>query len=50
MKPKILLTGLIALLIFGGLIATGSTDGYYVAAAIGSFLLCALYAEGCARL
>ena len=50
MKSKAFLTGLVAFLIMGSLIATQSTDGFFVAAAIAFFLLCLAYAEGCERL
>jgi hypothetical protein len=50
MKRKTVLTGLAVFLVLGGLVATRTNDGYFVAATIGFFLLCAAYAEWCARL
>jgi hypothetical protein len=50
MKSKAFLTGLISFLLIGSLIATCSTDGYYIAAAIAFFLLCVVYAEWCEKL
>jgi hypothetical protein len=50
MKGKVFLTGLVAFLVLGSLVATRSTDGYFVAATIAFFLLCAAYAEWCERL
>ena len=49
-KGKTFLTAVISFLVLGSLIATRSTDGYFVAAAIAFFLLCAAYAEWCERL
>ncbi|MCE0484394.1 MAG: hypothetical protein LV479_09175 [Methylacidiphilales bacterium] len=49
-KERAFVTGMVSFLIIGSLIATGVTDGVYVAASIGFFLLCIAYAEWCARL
>ncbi len=50
MKRKTVLTVVAGVLVLGGLVATRTTDGYFVAATIAFFLLCAAYAEWCARL
>jgi hypothetical protein len=50
MKHEEFITGLIIFLIMGSLIATRSTDGYFVAASIAFFLVCVAYAEWCERL
>ena len=50
MKSKALITGVVVVILLGALLALGSTDAWYVAAALGFFLLCAVYAEGCDRL
>ena len=50
MKERAFVTGLVAFLILGSLLATGAMDGVYIAASIGFFLLCIAYAEGCERL
>jgi hypothetical protein len=50
MKSKAFLTGLVVFLLLGSLVAFGSTDGCYVAASIGFFLVCVIYAEACGRL
>ena len=50
MKSKAFFIGVALFLIIGVSYVMGSTEGYYVAATIGAFLLCAIYVEGCARL
>jgi hypothetical protein len=50
MKERTFVGGLVAFLILGSLLATGSTDGIFVAVTVGFFLLCIAYAEGCERL
>jgi hypothetical protein len=50
MKGKVFLTSVVAFLVLGSLLATRSADGYFVAATIAFFLLCAAYAEWCERL
>ncbi len=49
-KVSATITGIVSLLLIGGLVATRSTDGIFVAASIGFFLICALYAVWCERL
>jgi hypothetical protein len=49
-KGKAFLTGIGGFLLIGSLVATRSTDGYFVGATIGFFLVCAAYAEWCERL
>jgi hypothetical protein len=49
-KEKAFVTGFVGFLIIGSLIATRSTDGIYVACAVGFFLICIAYAEWCERL
>ena len=41
---------LVAFLIIGTLLDTGSPDGFFMAATVGFFLLCMAYAEWCERL
>jgi hypothetical protein len=49
-KGRTFLTGLVAFLVIGSLLDTGTTDGVFVAATVGFFLLCIAYAEWCERL
>jgi hypothetical protein len=49
-KERTFLTGLVAFLVIGSLLDTGTTDGVFVAATVGFFLLCIAYAEWCERL
>jgi hypothetical protein len=50
MKERTFIGGLAALLVIGGLLATKSADAIFIAATVGFFLLCIVYAEGCGRL
>jgi succinate-acetate transporter protein len=50
MKERIIVGCLVSLLLMGGLFAAQATDALYVALAVGFFLLCVAYAEGCEKL
>ena len=50
MKERTFITGLVAFLVIGTLLATGSTDGIYIATTALFFLICIAYAEWCERL
>ena len=49
-KEKKFIAGLGVFLVIGTLLDIGSTDGFFVAATIGFFLLCIAYVEWCGRL
>ena len=49
-KERKFLTGLVIFLVIGTLLDAGTTDGVFVAATVGFFLLCIAYAEWCERL
>lgn len=49
-KERAFITGLVSFLILGSLIATGATDGVFIAVAIAIFLLGIAYAAWCERL
>ena len=49
-KERSFVTGLVAFLVIGSLIATGATDGVFAAATIGFFLLCIAYAAWCEKI
>jgi hypothetical protein len=44
------IAGLLTFLVFGTLLDLGSTDGMYIAATVGFFLLCIAYSDWCSRL
>ena len=50
MKRNTFFTGLVIFLIIGSLIATRSTDGYFIAGSIAFFTLCIAYTVWCERL
>jgi hypothetical protein len=50
MKERTIAGCLVSLLLLGGLFAARATDALYVAVAIGFFLLCLAYVEGCGKL
>ncbi len=49
-KERIFITGLVSFLLIGSLIATGSTDGIYIAVSVAIFLVAIAYAAWCERL
>jgi hypothetical protein len=49
-KENKFIAGLAAFLVIGTLLDTGTTDGIFVAATVGFFLLCIAYVEWCGRL
>jgi hypothetical protein len=49
-KDRTIVLGVVALLVFAGLLAAGATDGVFVVAAVGFFALCIAYTEWCGRL
>ncbi len=49
-KERAFVTGLVSFLVIGTLLASGMTDGVYIAVSIALFLLAAVYAAWCERL
>jgi hypothetical protein len=49
-KERIFVTCLVSFLVIGSLLATGATDGVYIAISILLFLLAIAYAAWCERL
>ena len=49
-KERGFVTGLVSFLIMGSLLATGATDGIYLAVSIAFFLLCIAYAVWCEKI
>ena len=49
-KDRTVVLGVVAFLTIGGLLDAGATDGVFIAAAIGFFILCIAYTEWCGRL
>jgi hypothetical protein len=49
-KDRSIVLGVIALLVFAGLLAAGVTDGVFIVAGIAFFALCIAYTEWCGRL
>ena len=49
-KERAFITGLVSFLVIGSLLATGVTDGIYIAVTIGLFLAAILYTVWCQRL
>ena len=49
-KERAFITGLVSFLIIGSLLATGSTDGAYIAASFVFFLLCVAYTVWCEKI
>ena len=49
-KDRSIVLGVVAILVFVGLLLAGQTDGVFIAASIGFFTLCIAYAEWCGRL
>jgi hypothetical protein len=49
-KDRTIVLGVVAFLVVGSLLDAGATDGVFVAAAIGFFMLCIAYTEWCGRL
>ena len=50
MKERTFVGGLLVCMALGGLLASKSADALFIAASVGFFLLCIVYAEGCGRL
>jgi hypothetical protein len=49
-KERSIVLGVVIFLIFTGLLVTGTTDGVFLASAIGFFGLCIAYTHWCGRL
>ena len=49
-KGNKFIAGLAVFLAIGTLLDTGTTDGIFIAATLGFFLLCMAYTEWCSRL
>jgi hypothetical protein len=50
MKERKVVTGIVALLVIGAVLATSNTDAIYVVVSILFFAICIGYAEWCERL
>jgi hypothetical protein len=50
MKERKIITGIVALLVIGAVLATRNTDAIYVAVSVLFFAICIGYAEWCERL
>ncbi len=49
-KERTFVTCLVSFLVLGTLLFTGLTDGVFIAAAVGFFLLCIAYAAWCEKI
>jgi hypothetical protein len=49
-KDRSIVLGIVTLLLIVGLLASGMTDGVFIAASIAFFGLCIAYTEWCGRL